>query len=62
MSPRPHALATIALHRIVVLVGIVLLPLAVLARKAGIVLPMHRALDKIDRIESDTREDGRAAD
>ncbi|WP_174182906.1 hypothetical protein [Halococcoides cellulosivorans] len=48
MAPRPTALAMVALHRLVVLIGILLMPIAVLARKAGITLPVHRVIERVD--------------
>jgi hypothetical protein len=41
--------ATLALHQLTVALGIALLPLALLARQAGIHLPFQRAIEATER-------------
>lgn len=40
---------TLALHQLTVVLGIVLLPIALLARRAGLRLPFHRAIETTER-------------
>lgn len=48
MASRPTALARTSLHRLLVIVGIVLMPVAVLARQFGITIPIHRAIERVE--------------
>ncbi|MFB6162410.1 MAG: hypothetical protein ABEJ86_03090 [Halococcoides sp.] len=55
MASRSTTVALIVLHRLLVVLGIVAMPVAILARQAGVVLPIHRVLDRVDdRIEDTT--------
>jgi len=47
MVSRPTTLALIALHRLIVILGIVALPVAMLAHRAGVPIPLHRVLDGV---------------
>ena len=39
--------ALFALYQLSVLLGIVLLPVALIARRAGVMLPIHRVIDRL---------------
>lgn len=38
-----------ALYHLSIALGIVLMPLALLARRAGVTLPVHRVIDRVGR-------------
>ncbi|MCQ4332542.1 hypothetical protein KM295_03370 [Natronomonas sp. F2-12] len=48
MTRTPYRAAVLALYQISVLLGIVLLPVALLANRAGIPFPLGRLLGRID--------------
>lgn len=47
MESRLYRGALFALYQISLLLGITLLPLAIVARQFGVTLPVHRAIDKL---------------
>jgi hypothetical protein len=47
MASRLYATALFALYQLSVLFGIVMLPLAIVARRAGVALPVHRIVTKL---------------
>ncbi|WP_170178707.1 hypothetical protein [Halapricum salinum] len=47
MESRLSRIALFALYQLTVLVGIALLPIALVARRAGIPLPIHRLIERL---------------
>ncbi|MFB6189401.1 MAG: hypothetical protein ABEI57_05925 [Halapricum sp.] len=47
MESRLSRTVLFALYQLSVLIGIALLPIALVARRAGIPLPIHRAIDRL---------------
>lgn len=47
METRLHTATLFALYQLSVLLGIVLLPVALVARRAGVMLPIHRVIDRL---------------
>jgi hypothetical protein len=45
---RIYRATVLALYQLTVFVGILLLPIAVVTRKAGIPIPLHRAIERLD--------------
>ena len=48
MTERLTTLSLFVLYQTVVALGIALLPVAVLARQAGVTLPMHRIIERCE--------------
>ena len=48
MESRLHRITLFALYQLTVLVGIAMLPVALVARRAGIALPIHRMIERLD--------------
>lgn len=46
MIERLHATALLALYQATIALGIALLPVALVARQAGITLPVHRLVER----------------
>jgi hypothetical protein len=44
---RIHRVTVFALYQLTLLVGIALLPVAMVARRAGVVLPVHRPVERL---------------
>lgn len=49
MRPPGYRVALLALYQVSVAIGIALLPFAVLARRGGMRLPIHRLIERLDR-------------
>lgn len=47
MESRLYNATLLALYQLSVLMGIVLLPVALVASRAGVVLPIHRVIDRL---------------
>jgi hypothetical protein len=47
METRLHTAILFALYQLSVLLGIVLLPVALIARRAGVMIPIHRVIDRL---------------
>lgn len=56
MESRLHRITLFALYQLSVLIGIALLPIALVARRAGIALPIHRAIDRLGNAYEHTTE------
>jgi hypothetical protein len=56
MTSRIRATALFAAYQLTVAVGILLLPLAILARQAGLRLPLDRVLARLDRAHAEAAE------
>jgi hypothetical protein len=50
MIDKPLRATALALHQLIVVLGIVLLPVALMARKAGVHLPFERAIEATERV------------
>jgi len=48
MESRLYRVTLFALYQLTVLVGLVTLPIALLARQVGITVPLHRAIDRLE--------------
>lgn len=48
METRPLQFGVFALYQLSVLLGIVLLPIALVAQRMGIRIPLHRVLHRLD--------------
>lgn len=49
MESRLYNATLFALYQLSVLLGIVLLPVALVARRAGVMLPIHRIIDRLGK-------------
>jgi hypothetical protein len=47
MAPSPYRFTLFALYQFSLLLGIALLPVAIVARRAGIDLPIHRVVSRL---------------
>jgi hypothetical protein len=47
MAPRLYTATVFVLYQLSLLLGILLLPVAMVARKAGVELPVHRLIDRL---------------
>lgn len=47
MESRLYRITLFALYQLTVLVGIALLPVALVARRAGVPLPIHRLIERL---------------
>jgi len=47
MVPNPRRLIVLTLYQLSLVIGIVMFPLAVLTRKAGVPLPFHRVVSRL---------------
>jgi len=47
MASRPYTATVFALYQLSVVLGIVLLPVALAARRAGVPLPLHRIIGRL---------------
>jgi hypothetical protein len=47
METRLHTAFLFALYQLSVVLGIVLLPVALVARRAGVMVPIHRVIDRL---------------
>jgi hypothetical protein len=50
MIDKPLRATALVLHQLIVVLGIVLLPVALIARKAGVHLPFERAIEATERV------------
>ena len=48
MASRPYRFTVLALYQLSLLFGIALLPVAILARRAGFQLPIHRVISRLE--------------
>ncbi|QSG09466.1 hypothetical protein [Halapricum desulfuricans] len=56
MESRLYHTTLFALYQLTVLVGIALLPVALVARRAGVPVPVHRAIDRLEAAYERTAE------
>ncbi|QSG11464.1 Uncharacterized protein HSBGL_1037 [Halapricum desulfuricans] len=56
MESRLYRTTLFALYQLTVLVGIALLPVALVARRAGVPVPVHRAIDRLEAAYERTTE------
>ena len=47
MVPSPRSLVVLALYQLSLVVGILLLPIALVTRKFGVPLPFHRVISRL---------------
>lgn len=55
MKSRVHYATTFALYQLTVAIGIVAMPLAIAARQAGLTIPLHRLLARVEAAYDDAR-------
>jgi len=48
-----HRATVFALYQLTLFAGILLMPLALVMRKAGVTLPVHRAVDRVNETYED---------
>lgn len=58
MSDLPQRAALFALYQLTIIAGIVLMPIALLARRGGITLPVGRLVAGLGRAYEDVRASG----
>jgi hypothetical protein len=51
-----HRFALLALYQLSIVIGIILLPLAIVAQVGGITLPIHRVVDRLGRAYRNARD------
>jgi len=56
MESRLYRVTLFALYQLTVLVGIAMLPVALLARQMGVAVPIHRAIDRLEASYEQTAE------
>ncbi|MCU4719219.1 hypothetical protein [Halapricum hydrolyticum] len=56
MESRLYRATLFALYQLTVLVGIAMLPVALVARQVGIAVPIHRAIDRLEAAYEQTAE------
>jgi len=56
MESRLYRATLFALYQLTVLVGLVMLPIALLVRQVGVAVPVHRAIDRVEAAYERTTE------